>query len=42
MTSRKVTISMNPLFSDKLWNYKNFNMVTKLDIAWRMNVHLKL
>jgi len=24
---------MNPLFPDKLWNYKNFNMVTELDIA---------
>ncbi len=24
---------MNSLFLDKLWNYKNFNMVTELDIA---------
>lgn len=24
---------MNPLFPDKVWNYKNFNMVTELDIA---------
>ena len=24
---------MNQLFSDKVWNYKNFNMVTELDIA---------
>ena len=24
---------MNLLFPDKLWNYKNFNMVTELDIA---------
>lgn len=24
---------MNYLFPDKLWNYKNFNMVTELDIA---------
>lgn len=24
---------MNFLFPDKLWNYKNFNMVTELDIA---------
>lgn len=24
---------MNPLFPDKLWNYKNFNMGTELDIA---------
>ena len=24
---------MNPLFPDKMWNYKNFNMVTELDIA---------
>ncbi|EOT24175.1 hypothetical protein C805_02387 [Eubacterium sp. 14-2] len=24
---------MNSLFPDKLWNYKNFNMVTELDIA---------
>ncbi len=24
---------MNPLFPDKIWNYKNFNMGTELDIA---------
>lgn len=24
---------MNPVFPDKVWNYKNFNMVTELDIA---------
>lgn len=24
---------MNPLFPDEMWNYKNFNMVTELDIA---------
>jgi len=24
---------MNPLFPNKLWNHKNFNMVTELDIA---------
>jgi len=28
-----VAISMNPLFPDKVWNYKNFNMGTELDIA---------
>ena len=25
--------SMSELFTDKIWNYKNFNMVTELDIA---------
>lgn len=25
--------SMDPLFSNKVWNFKNFNMVTELDIA---------
>ena len=24
---------MNPLFPDKIWNYKNFNMGTELDIS---------
>ena len=24
---------MDRLFPDKIWNYKNFNMVTELDIA---------
>ncbi len=26
-------VILNSLFTDKLWNYKNFNMVTELDIA---------
>ena len=26
-------VILNSLFPDKLWNYKNFNMVTELDIA---------
>lgn len=30
---RRLMLLMRNLFSDKLWNYKNFNMGTELDIA---------